>query len=180
MSFTSDFRAAVLGAKTSNTGEVGAALFLREEAGIHRARSGKQLSGLTSSPKEQGGPTAQEEICPPTSQQGHLRPEPAHHTGCGVWGVCVCVCVYACAVLAAFGPRPQGGTFLLLLAVACQVSPFMGQRSLETLSTLHRVQLLAWPRRHTTPQLCHVPNGLGIFPTAMLPRVIPGSSFPPL
>ena len=115
MSFTSDFRAAVLGAKTNNTGEVGAALFLREEAGIHRARSGKstdQLSGLTSSPKEQGGPTAQEEICPPTSQQGHLRPEPAHHTGWGVWGVCVCVCVYARTVLAAFGPRPQGGTFL--------------------------------------------------------------------
>ena len=162
--------------KSNNRGEVGAALFLREEAGIHRARSRNQLSGLTSSPKEQGGPTAQEEVWLPTSQQGHMRPEPAHHTG---WGGMGCVCVYACAVLArplVLDPREGHSYSFWQLPTRSHLSS--GQRSLETLSTLHRVQLLAWPGCHTVPQLCHVPNGLGIFPIAMLPSVTPGSSHP--
>ena len=119
--------------------------------------------------------TGQKEVCPPTSQQGHMRPEPSspHRGGVHVRvRACVCVCPQCWQ---ASGPRPQEGTFLQLLADACQgLTSHPGRTSH---STQPRVQLLAWPGGHTAPQLCRVPNGLGIFPDSRAsqghPRFLP-------
>lgn len=91
---------------------MGAASLFEEEAGIHRARSRNQLSGLTSSAKEQEAPLPRRKSGFQQVNRGHMRPEPAHHMGWGGMGG-VSVCVYACAVLAGLWSQALGRDILI-------------------------------------------------------------------